>query len=295
MAHNEEENLGRLLAALLAQRTATAEISEVIVILSGCTDASEEIARSFAGRDARVRVVVQPTREGKASAVNLFLAHAREAVLVLSSADVVPAPDTVDQVVAPFTEPDVGMTTCRPLPVDDPRRFLGFATHLLWRLHHRMNQVAFKAGELIAFRKIFQRIPYRTRVDEACIEPVIRAQGYRVRYVGTALAYNKGPETVADFLCQRRRIHAGHLALAEEIGYRVSTLSPLRVLALALRGLEWRPRAFLWTWCVAALEAWGRILGRRDHRRGRDGAVWTIATTTKRLGPALERAPAGGR
>jgi cellulose synthase/poly-beta-1,6-N-acetylglucosamine synthase-like glycosyltransferase len=215
--------------------------------------------------------------------VNLFLSRAREPVLVLCSADLLPAPDTIEQVVAPFVNPEIGMTTCRPVPVNAPDRFMGFAAHLLWNLHHQINLEGFKAGELVAFRKIFERIPYRTSVDEARIEPVIRGQGYGVEYVPTAITFNKGPETVRDFLCQRRRIFAGHLAMRDELGYRVRTLSGLRILGLVLRHMDWRPRPFCWTIAVAALEAYGRYLGRRDYRQKREQFVWEIATTTKQL------------
>jgi cellulose synthase/poly-beta-1,6-N-acetylglucosamine synthase-like glycosyltransferase len=286
MAHNEAANIGRLLAALVSQRTRDVRISEIVVVASGCTDGTVQLCREWQERDARVDVLVQPRREGKASAVNLFLSRAKESLLVLCSADLLPAPDTIEQVVAPFVEPDIGMTTCRPVPVNAPDRFMGFAAHLLWDLHHLINLEGFKAGELVAFRKIFERIPYRTSVDEARIEPVIRGQGYGVRYVPTAITYNKGPETVHDFLVQRRRIFAGHLAMRDELGYRVRTLSSMRILGLVARHMDWRPRQLFWTIAVAALEAYGRFLGRRDYRRKREQFVWEIATTTKQLGAA---------
>src|SRR5689334_7756560 len=99
MAHDEEANIGRLLEAVLSQRTTTTVLTEVIVIVSGCTDRTAEIVGAWAARDGRVRLVVQPTREGKAAAVNLFLSLAREHVLVLCSADLVPTPETIEQVV----------------------------------------------------------------------------------------------------------------------------------------------------------------------------------------------------
>lgn len=294
MAHDEAANIGRLLEAVLSQRMELAELTEIVVIASGCTDGTEDIVRGWARRDARINLVVQRRREGKASAVNLFLAEAREKVLLLCSADLIPAQGTLDAVVAPFGDAEVAMTTCRPVPLDDPRTFMGFAAHLLWNLHHEINLRSFKAGELIAFRKIFERIPYRSAVDEASIESVVRSQGYGVRYVRDAVTYNKGPETVRDFLGQRRRIYAGHLAVRELVGYRVSTLSGFRVLWLLLRHLDWRPRSFIWTWAVAALEAYGRLLGRNDYRRRRDHAVWAIAKTTKLL-PAPAVLPSSGQ
>ena len=51
-----------------------------------------------------------------------------------------------------------------------------------------------------------------------------------------------------------------------------------------LRQLDWHPRRFVWTWAVAALEAYGRFLGWCDYRKRRDHSVWEIATTTKQLG-----------
>ncbi len=295
-AYNEEANIGRLIEAVLSQRLRAADLRQVIVVASGCTDGTEAIVRRWAERYSRIRLVVQPRREGKASAINCFLSQAREKVLLVASADLLPAPDTVEQVVAPFADPEVAMTTCRPVPVNDPARFMGFAAHMLWGLHHRINLVDFKAGELIAFRRVFERIPHRTAVDEATVESLIRGQGYQVRYVGTAVTYNKGPDTVRDFLRQRRRIYAGHLALRDGVGYRVATLSGRKILWLVLRHMDWRPRAFVWTWAVALLEAYGRFLGARDYRNRRDHSVWEIAGSTKQLTgvPAGETSSAVG-
>ena len=286
MAYNEEANIGRLLDAVYAQRTTVADVTEIIVVASGCTDDTEAVVRSRIPRDPRVRLVVQPTRDGKAAAVNAFLAEAREKVLLLCSADLIPGEGTIDAVIAPFAEDEVAMTTCRPVPLNDPKVFMGFAAHLLWNLHHEMNLRSFKAGELVAFRKVFDRIPRRSAVDEASIESVVRSQGYTTRYVPGAVTYNKGPETLADFLAQRRRIYAGHLAVRSLVGYRVSTFSGIKVLGLLLQNLDWRPRQFAWTWAVVALEAYGRLLGRLDYGRRRDHSVWTMATTTKLLTPA---------
>jgi len=179
---------------------------------------------------------------------------------------------------------EVGMTSGRPVPVNDPNTFMGFAAHLLWRLHHEVARRHFKAGEMIAFRLIFQRIPYDSAVDEASVEPVIKGQGYRVVYVPEAVIHNKGPENVADFLRQRRRIYAGHMAVRNNLGYVVSTMNGLRILLLLARVLDWRPKRLAWTVATVALEVYGRWLGWRDYRtRRQQHVVWEIAKTTKKL------------
>jgi len=283
MAHNEEANIGRLLAALVSQRVKNVTLTEIVVVASGCTDSTEAIVRDWAKRDPRIRLMVQEKRSGKASAINEYLPQAREKIIVLCSADLLPVADALEQLVVPFADPEVGMTTSRPVPVNDPGRFMGFAAHMLWGLHHAINLTSFKSGEMIAFRKIFERIPFHTAVDEASIEPVVRGQGYRVRYVPAAVVHNQGPETVGDFLRQRRRIYAGHLAVRDTLGYTVSTMNARRILVILLRNLDLRPRPFIWTWAVVGLEAYGRLLGLRDYRKRRDHQVWEIATTTKQL------------
>jgi poly-beta-1,6-N-acetyl-D-glucosamine synthase len=287
MAYNEEENVGNLLSALISQRTECAAIREIFVVASGCTDSTLAVVRECSKKDERIRLIAQARRLGKAAAVNAFIAAAQENVLVLCSADLLPTKDTIDALVNPFGDAEIGLTAARPCPVNDPGRFAGFAAHLLWNLHHEINLVSFKAGELIAFRKVFQRIPVQTAVDEAYIEPIIRGQGYRVLYVPTAVVYNKGPETVNEFLSQRRRIYAGHLALHRAIGYKVSTLGSLRVSRIALERLDLHPRAFLWTCGVAALEAFARSLGWWDHLSSRDHSIWEVTTTTKKILPVL--------
>jgi cellulose synthase/poly-beta-1,6-N-acetylglucosamine synthase-like glycosyltransferase len=252
MAHNEEANIGGLLHRLLEQELTTVAMTEIIVVASGCTDRTEEIVRQWAVRDGRIKLLTQATREGKASGVNLFLREASEEVVVLSSADLLPDHSTIQKLVEPLADPDVGMTSGRPVPVN--------------------------------FRLIFQRIPYDSAVDEASVEPVIKGQGYKTAYVPGAAVYNKGPETVADFLRQRRRIYAGHLAVRNDLGYVVSTMNGWRILAALLRCLDWRPKQLLWTIGAVALEVYGRWLGWRDFRtRRQQHVVWDIAKTTKRL------------
>lgn len=285
MAHNEEANIGRLLAALGDQKLRRVDLAEIIVVASGCTDRTEAIVEQLAADDPRIRLVGQQKREGKASAMNLFIEEAAADLLVLSSADLLPEPHALEQLVAPFSDSNVGLTAARPVPVNDPDTFMGFAAHLLWDLHHQINLYGFKAGEMIAFRRIFERIPPYTAVDEASVEPLIRGQGYDVCYVPEAVVFNKGPETVDDFLSQRRRIYAGHLEMQQALGYSVSTMSGVVVLGHLLSNLDWRPKQFAWTWAVVALEVYGRFLGWRDFRANRSHTVWDMATTTKELEP----------
>jgi biofilm PGA synthesis N-glycosyltransferase PgaC len=307
MAYNEVQNVGLLLEALRAQRLPEAVIEEIVVVASGCTDGTEDVVRRHARCDGRIRLLVQERREGKASAINLFLREARGDVVVLESADTLPTPDTFANLLAPFSDPAVGMTGGRPRPVDTRSTIMGYSSHFLWSMHHTLAQHTPKLGELVAFRRVVGAIPVETAVDEAAIEALVCTAGYRIRYAGDAIVFNKGPECLRDYLVQRRRIIAGHKHLARTQHYAVSS-SALRHIAatffrklwvhirlaarLARRGqvadLCWfLGKRFTWSLQVLtamSLEALATVLGAYDyHVRRRNPFIWPIAPSTKRL------------
>src|SRR5438094_1268067 len=75
-AYNEEKNIGLLIDVLRAQRTRRAEISEIVVVASGCTDRTAEIVRQRqAQRGVPLRLIVEPERHGKVAAINTYLRH----------------------------------------------------------------------------------------------------------------------------------------------------------------------------------------------------------------------------
>src|SRR6185437_2039791 len=96
MAYNEEANITRTLEAVLDQRGPSFQIEEVIVVASGCTDRTVPIVSEIALKEPRVRVCVQEKREGKASAINLFLKQATSPIVILVGADIIPETSSIE-------------------------------------------------------------------------------------------------------------------------------------------------------------------------------------------------------
>jgi poly-beta-1,6-N-acetyl-D-glucosamine synthase len=284
MAYNEEANIRLLLQALLVQKTEKIAIDEIVVVASGCTDGTEDIVKEYVAIDPRVRLLTQARKEGKSSAVNLLLRNTDCEVIVLESADTIPLENTIEALVSPMSDPNVGMVGGRPAPTNSPDGFMGYAAHLLWDLHHQVALRHPKLGELIAFRNVFYQIPFDSAVDEASIEPLIVGQGMRLHYSPGAVVLNKGPETVRDFLKQRRRIFAGHIYLKETLGYKVSTMNPARLAWLFLSNMKWEWRWFCWAPRVAALEVYVRLMGTYDYVIcKRNPYNWAVVASTKQL------------
>lgn len=283
-AHNEEANIGQLLEALRNQCLRRVEISEIIVVASGCTDRTEEIVRQHMAQDPRIRLLVQEKREGKTSAVNLFLAHARESICVVESGDTLPHEDAIENMVAMFADPAVGMTGAHKVPVNTPEHIIGYLSHLRLKLEHQLCLDIPRLGELIAFRKVFDHIPPDVAMDEAFVEALVIRRGLQVRYAPDAVVFNMGPQTVGDFIKQRRRNYAGHLHLLDKYGYRVSSLDSGRVIRLALGEIWSAFRLVYIIVTLAFLEGIARLLGWWDYRvRKKRHEVWDIAWTTKQV------------
>lgn len=281
-AYNEEANIGKLLDALLAQHLKHVEISEIIVVASGCTDNTVPIVESYAAKYPQIRLLVQPQREGKTAAVNVFLAHAQEEICVLESGDTLPDEDAVEHLVRMFTDPAVGMAGAHKIPVNTPDHLIGLFTHLRLRLEHQLCLEIPRLGEMIAFRKVFDRIPPDVAMDEAFVEALVVRRGMHVRYAPDAVVYNTGPDSLQDFVRQRRRNHAGHLYLKAKYGYAVSSIQNTRVARVALKEIVGAIR-LVWTlFLLAVLELWSRLLGWYDFAIKKERhVVWDMAWSQK--------------
>jgi biofilm PGA synthesis N-glycosyltransferase PgaC len=281
--YNEEKNLASLLQSVISQKTIKSEIREIIVVSSGSTDRTNEIVNGFLKRNNKIKLFIQEKREGKASAVNLLLDIASHEIVVIANGDIIPGEDSIEKLVLPFYNPRVGMTGGRPVPLNDKNHLLGFTVHLLWNLHHRISLSNPKLGEFVAFRNII-RIPVDTAVDEAWIEAMIRKKGFELEYAPQAIVINRGPETIADFLMQRRRIWAGHLHIRQKTGYSLPTMNYLEIMVMILDDLKLDPKIVLYTAGAVILECMGRFLGFYDyHIRRKNPYIWDIVGTTKEL------------
>jgi len=295
-AHNEQANIGKLLAAMITQELKTVEISEIIVVASGCTDNTVAIIQEYAAQDARIQLIVQEKREGKTSAINQFLQRAREEICVLESGDTLPRADTIENLVKLFADPQVGMTGAQKVPVNVPEHIVGYMSHLRLRMEHQLCLEIPRTGELIAFRKVFTHLPPDVAMDEAFVEALVIRRGLQVHYAPDAVVFNMGPETLGEFVMQRRRNYAGHLHLKRKYGYRVSSLDTGRVLRIGFDEV-WNALRLIWTLvALAGVEALARVLGMYDYYiKGNKHVVCDIAWTTKKVEHAnAANAPTNG-
>ncbi len=284
MAYNEEKNIAKCLKALENQKLSLMDIREIYVVSSGSTDRTNEIVQEFHERNPRIKLIIQKERMGKAAAINEYLRIANGDICVLESADTITDSTTIEHLVRPFFDPKIGMSGVHPVPTNTKKTFIGFCVHKLWQLHHLMALDSPKCGEMVAFRNLIPKIPSYTAVDEAVIEAMICENGFELSYVPEAIVHNKGPETLHDFLKQRRRIAMGHKHLQNTKGYRVATQKSTSIIKYVLRDMSWTPRSIVYMSGLIALEAFCRFTGDINfYLRDKNPYIWNISSTTKEV------------
>jgi glycosyltransferase involved in cell wall biosynthesis len=300
-AHNEAANIGRLLTGLLEQETRTARIVEIVVVASGCTDDTAEVSREFGRGRPGVHVHVQERREGKVAAINAYLKlrDPRADVSVICSADLDPQRDVVEKMVCFLRDhPEVGMVGGRPVPNNDGSTLVGRMVGLLWDLHHRVSLEVPKMGEIVAFRAaLVEYVSELSVVDEASIEDIVRAKGYKLGYVPDAIVTNHGPETLAEYFEQRRRIARGHYWLEFAFGYEVATLDRSLLVKAAVDTAREQDRFGRVALAVAiGAEVAARAVGFWDARVvGGKHRTWRVLHSTKSLDTKYNGAPSADR
>ncbi|MDD1770406.1 MAG: glycosyltransferase, partial [Methanomassiliicoccales archaeon] len=178
-AYNEESNLLPCLESVSSQALRGFDLLEVLVVSSGSTDRTNEIASAYEKKDPRVRLVVQQERKGKNAAINLFMTLAKGDVLVLVNADNRLTPGCLQALLEPFLDPTVGVAGGHPIPTNSKDSFSGFAVHMLWDMHHRVALIDPKIGELMAFRPLGIVLPEGTQSDEDIIRMESEKRGLR--------------------------------------------------------------------------------------------------------------------
>jgi cellulose synthase/poly-beta-1,6-N-acetylglucosamine synthase-like glycosyltransferase len=294
-AFREEATVGRAIEAFLAQLTDTtlAGLSTEPELLVVCPDpGTTAVVNAYAEKHASVRHVADPQR-GKPTAVNRGLEAARGDIVVLSDGDVVVDEGALDLLLRPFSDPQVGAVSGRPVSVGARDTVLGYWSHLLTDSIHRMRLARDRAGRFLVCsgylfalrRRLVEGVPEDALAEDAVISHLIAQQGCAIRYAPGACVYVRYPSTYGDWLRQKTRSAGGYAqpyVRRSKVRMRSAWLEVRTGTLMALQYPD-DVREFLWTVLLfgARLHLWILVLIKVRLLRRPLRTLWQRVESTK--------------
>jgi len=216
-------NEGKVIAATLHSLLKTDYQGEldVIVVDDGSRDDTAAEVEKIAATDERVRLIRQENH-GKARALQRGIGAARHGLIVFIDADTHCQRQTLPQLLAPFSNPDIGGVSGHA-KVGNLRSFIGRCQSLEYtvgfnldrRAYTRWNCITVLPGAISAIRKTaIERaggLSLDTLAEDTDLTLSLHKERLRIVYVPAAVAWTEAPETVRALSRQRFRWAYGTL------------------------------------------------------------------------------------
>ncbi len=195
-AHNEEARIGRMLDAYLPYFSDHyGRDVEVIVVINGTTDRTEQIVAGYAGRFPILRMLVEPARVGKGGALILGFKAAQGDFVGFVDADGSTPPSAFDDLVAHIGDAGaiIASRWCRGAQVS-PRqplarrlasRAFNLLTRVLFGLRLTDTQCGAKLMQRGALLKVLPRLGITRWAFDVDLLFQLRRAGFRVTEVPT--------------------------------------------------------------------------------------------------------------
>ena len=200
-AYNEEKSIARAITSIVPQ---TGPGDEILIVASGCTDNTISVVTAI--NDARIRIISEPVRSGKANATNILVKNARGDIIIYMDADIVVDDHAVAYLLKHFRNPSIAAVSGRMIIRQDKTIFDRICAFSRQALHkEKMKDQRAKRfwalnGYLFAFRKNrYIPLPATNLVEDALLGWLIYNKGGTIIYEPRAQAYEKAPQTLRDW------------------------------------------------------------------------------------------------
>lgn len=212
-AFNEEKEIERTVVNKLFQDYPPDRLN-VIVVLDGSTDRTDEIVRGIARHSGgRLKLLRQEPRQGKTQALNMAVTHASGDILVFADANSIYAPDTTRALAQSFADPSVGYVTGQMIYTNPDGSAIGEGSgaymryeNLLRALETRLGSVVGVDGGIDAIRRELYVPMQPDQLPDFVLPLSVVEQGKRVVYEPDALLYEPALSGATDEFRMRVRV-----------------------------------------------------------------------------------------
>jgi cellulose synthase/poly-beta-1,6-N-acetylglucosamine synthase-like glycosyltransferase len=246
-ARNEEQVLDQKLRSIFASNY-PAHLIRVWVGSDASTDGTDALLEQWQLREPRLRAVRLPQRSGKSGVINALMPMGEAPVVVLTDANVFFLPDTLKRLVAPFEDPQVGLTGGRIIPLqktaigiaEAEMLYLGLENKLRWAESKVLGYpMAVEGGCFALRREAYVPIPARWLVEDFFLALEVYVQGYRGAFCPDAQCTEDVNPHEQDQFDRKVRIAQGDFQNLHRFGGRVWKRLPLALAFWCHKGLRW--------------------------------------------------------
>jgi poly-beta-1,6 N-acetyl-D-glucosamine synthase len=211
-AYNEELVLKNCIASLAKLDYPTFEI---IIIDDGSKDKTAQIGQDLTSEFSNVKFYTKENG-GKALALNYGVSKAHSEIIVCIDADSILQKDALWHITLPFYDRSIGAVGGN-VKVVNRENLLNLHQALEYIVGLNIQRRAFShldcmqviSGAIGAFRRdVLNEVggySHDSLVEDMDITIAVQRAGYRVVFASKAIAYTESPESITDFIKQRRR------------------------------------------------------------------------------------------
>lgn len=219
---------------------------EIIFIADGSDDGTEKVLQKF----SEIKVMFEPERRGKASAMNRAVKVAQGEIIVFCDANTDLNPEAIKKLVKHYESEQVGAVTGeKQILIRNSDGTSTAGEGLYWKYESYLKRkdselwsVAGAAGELMSYRKsLYTSLEPDTLLDDFMQSMRVAVRNYRVIYEPKAIATETASANIKEELKRKIRIGAGGWQSISRLFFEVSPFKNFRLFFIyySHRVLRW--------------------------------------------------------
>ncbi|MCX8056422.1 MAG: glycosyltransferase family 2 protein [Ignavibacteria bacterium] len=213
-AYNEEKFIEKKILNCL-QLDYPVEKIEFIFVTDGSTDKTPQIIEKYSTENSHIKLLHQPTREGKLKAIQRALNFAKGEIIVFSDANSMYNRDAIKHLVKHFQFEKVGCVAGEKRVISQEGKTEAESIYwkyesFLKKLDSEIYSIVGAAGEIFAIRKnLIDKIPDNVINEDFVLTMNVASKGYRVVYEPNAYSIETPTKSIFEEFKRRVRISTG--------------------------------------------------------------------------------------
>ena len=210
------------------------------------TDGSNDQTNDYLAKYHDVEVIFSPERRGKTAALNHGLALVQSELVVMTDANTMLNPESIQEIVRCFMDPKVACVAGeKRVAARHEGQAAAESEGLYWKYESTLKRwdgelysAMGAAGELCAIRRsLYEPMPENALLDDFVMSLRMVDKGYKIAYTSEAYAMEYGSANLEEESKRKRRIAAGGL---QSIWWLRSMLNPLHQPVVAVQFISHR-------------------------------------------------------